>query len=198
MRGASRSSSPGVGEGVDAVDDGALVARLRAGEVRACDEADGRDRARLYAVLLRLTRRPEVAEELLQETWLRLAGGAALLRSEDRLGPWLYAVARNLAASWHRWNALDRARRELFGRRSRPAVVASTPADDAAAAEEAARLEAAFGALPFAQREVLLLVAERGLEPGEVARILGIKPEAARQRLSRARAALAARLGGPE
>jgi RNA polymerase sigma-70 factor (ECF subfamily) len=177
------------------VDDGDLVPRLRRGDARAFDEAYERYRPRLHSFLLRLVRRPEVAEELLQETWLRLASGAVALHEDERLGPWLFAVARNLAASWHRWSVVDRAWREVAGGPARDRFDARTPADDASAREAAAQLEAALGALPYRQQEVLLLVAERGLAPSAVARILGIGPEAARQRLSRARAALAARLG---
>ena len=51
-----------------------------------------------------------------------------------------------------------------------------------------------MGALPLAYREALLLVVVEGLRPAEAASVCGISPEAMRQRLSRARAALAASL----
>ena len=47
-------------------------------------------------------------------------------------------------------------------------------------------------------REALLLVVNEGLTPGEAAAVCGIKPDAMRQRLSRARAALAERLSLPD
>jgi RNA polymerase sigma-70 factor (ECF subfamily) len=62
------------------------------------------------------------------------------------------------------------------------------------ASEAARRLEAAFGRLPLAGREVLLLVAAEGLAVEDAARVLGVTPETARQRLHSARAALAASL----
>ena len=56
------------------------------------------------------------------------------------------------------------------------------------------RLEAALAALPLAQREILLLVAVEGFSPSQAAEILRLRPEAARQRLRRARAAIGAAL----
>ena len=56
------------------------------------------------------------------------------------------------------------------------------------------RLEAAVAALPLAQREILLLVAAQGFSPSQAAAILRLRPEAARQRLRRARAAIGAAL----
>ena len=55
-----------------------------------------------------------------------------------------------------------------------------------------------MGALPLAYREALLLVVVEGLRPAEAAGVCGISPEAMRQRLSRARAALAASLDADE
>jgi RNA polymerase sigma-70 factor (ECF subfamily) len=48
--------------------------------------------------------------------------------------------------------------------------------------------------LPLAQREILLLVAVEGFSPSQAAAILRLRPEAARQRLRRARAAIGAAL----
>ena len=56
-------------------------------------------------------------------------------------------------------------------------------------------LERAFAELPETYREVALLVGVEGLQPVEVAGILGVRPDAVRQRLSRAREKLAAALG---
>jgi RNA polymerase sigma-70 factor (ECF subfamily) len=49
-------------------------------------------------------------------------------------------------------------------------------------------VERALAALPLPYREILLLCAVEGLAPREAAGVLGIKPDAARQRLARARA----------
>ena len=69
-----------------------------------------------------------------------------------------------------------------------------SPFDLAAAGELERRVERALSALSPQSREVVLLVGHEGLTPAEAAVICGITPEALRQRLSRARAALAERL----
>ena len=56
------------------------------------------------------------------------------------------------------------------------------------------KLERALEALPPASREVLLLVGVEGFEQEKVAEMLGIKYDALRQRLARARAQLAEKL----
>jgi RNA polymerase sigma-70 factor (ECF subfamily) len=60
--------------------------------------------------------------------------------------------------------------------------------------EAARRLATALASLPLAYREALLLVTVEGLRHSEAAEICGVRVEAMRQRVSRARALLARRL----
>ena len=69
---------------------------------------------------------------------------------------------------------------------------ARAPEDAIAAGLDAARVNAAMAKLPEAFREVITLCACEGLGADDAAAVLDITPEAARKRLSRARAALAA------
>jgi RNA polymerase sigma-70 factor (ECF subfamily) len=179
-----------------AADSRALVAGLARGDSRAFDAVYDRHRAPLYAFLVRLTGSVPLAEDLLQETWLRLARHSRELPASTELRPWLFTVARNLYRSHRRWALLDAGRLRELG--LLPAATPPGPFD--AAAESAARheLEAALAVLPLDQREVLLLCSVSGFEPAEAARILGISPEATRQRLSRARARMRERLRAHE
>ncbi len=168
-----------------------LVRRLREGDPAAFDVVYANYRPRVYGFLVRMSRRPEVAEELLQETFLRLARHAGRLDPETRLGVWLFAVARNLWRSWARWSILDGERLALLATRwvgRQP----PTPGEVADAVETARRLERAIAALTPALREVALLVAVERMELSVVGEILGLSPEAVRQRWSRARSFLEA------
>jgi RNA polymerase sigma factor (sigma-70 family) len=69
-----------------------------------------------------------------------------------------------------------------------------SPFEFTVANETGRRLEQALASLPAAYREALLLVAVEGMKPAEAATVCGISPEAMRQRISRARAAIARRL----
>jgi RNA polymerase sigma-70 factor (ECF subfamily) len=85
----------------------ALVDRLRHGDPDAFDAVHDAFNTRLFNFLARLSRRREVAEDLLEETWLRLVARAAQLRPDTQLGPWLFTVARNLYVSYRRSRMLE-------------------------------------------------------------------------------------------
>lgn len=146
---------------------------------------------RIYGFLVRLSGRRDVADDLFQETWLRLARHAPTLSEDTDIAAWLFTVARNLYRSHVRWSIADRLRR----RDVVEAVTSTTPEIDHAWRERWQKLEAALGELPVAHREILLLVGVEAMEPQLAAQVLGISAAAARQRLSRARAALAYALG---
>ncbi len=169
-----------------------LVTRLRRGEAWAFDRAYETFHVRIYSFLLRLSRRRDVAEDLAQEVWLKLARHAKDLREDTHLSAWLFTVARNAFLSHRRWSVLDVSRLVIGSDDEAEGVSPDAGPDETHEAREtAARLERALGRLPLASREVLLLVAVEGFEPAEAAEMLGFKPEALRQRLSRARTQLA-------
>lgn len=170
-----------------------LVRRVREGDAAAFDAVYAAFNARLFGFLARLARSTDVAQDLLEETWLRFVRHAGRLDADTRLGPWLFAVARNLHVSYCRSRALEESR-TLDGLGLWPTGGMSSPFEQTATNELERRIEAALATLPAAFREVLLLVGVEGLRPAEAAVVCGISPDALRQRLSRARAMLAQRL----
>ena len=176
---------------MESEDEAALVAGLRCGDAAAFDRVYELYRPRLFAFLLRLSRRRTVAEDLLDETWLRLVGHAASLRPDTRLAAWLFTVARNLYWTHRRSSLLEEAvTAELL-------TLWPSPFDLASTGELGRRVEKALATLPPQHREVLLLVGYEGLTPTEAAAVCRVTPEALRQRLARARAALADALDLP-
>lgn len=171
-----------------------LVHRLRAGDPEAFDRVYGEWNRRLFTYLLRLTRRRELAEELLEETWLRVVKGITGLRDDTRFAPWLFTVARNLWLSHRRARLLDPESLSGLPELDPADPAAPSPLEVASTNELQARLEKALAALPRSFREALVLVGIHGLTPSEAARVTGLTPEALRQRLSRGRALLADRL----
>jgi RNA polymerase sigma-70 factor (ECF subfamily) len=170
-----------------------LVQRLRAGDRAAFDLVYDAFNIRLFTFLVRLTRNRAKAEDLLEDTWLRLVTHADRLKVDTRLGPWLFTVARNLYVTWCRSRAVEESSADLtLG--LWPPPHAASPFEETAANELERRLEAALAGLPTTYREVLLLVSVEGLEPSVAAAICGISAPAFRQRLKRARDLLARRL----
>lgn len=164
--------------------EGPLIERLRRGDRAAFRALYARYAQPTFRFLRRLAGRRDLAEDLHQETWLRVARHHLRLRPDSDVGAWIFAIARNTFLS---------SRRRI--------VVGSQPADDGTDVATTANhdpscvdLERALMRLPEAQREVLLLVGIEGMEIARVASILDLREDAVRQRLSRARAALAAAL----
>jgi RNA polymerase sigma-70 factor (ECF subfamily) len=169
----------------------ALVERLRLGDEAAFDTVYDAFNLRLFTFLLRLSRRHHVAEDLLEETWLRLVKHARRLRPDTRLGPWLFTVARNLQVSYVRSRMIEDSAAAGLMALWPISVPRSSPFEATAANELERRIERILASLPPASREVLLLVGVAGLDHVDAADVCGITPEALRQRLHRARAMLA-------
>src|SRR5512134_3492331 len=122
----------------------ALVRRLKTGDRAAFDDVHAACNDRLFTFLVRLSRRRDVAEDLLEDTWLRLVSRAPSLRSDTRLGPWLFTVARNRYFSYCRSRLLEASHAtDLMGLWPSPSR-STSPFEDAAASEIERRIESAL------------------------------------------------------
>jgi RNA polymerase sigma-70 factor (ECF subfamily) len=143
----------------------------------------------VYRYALRLAGRPDVAEDLTQETMLRGWRNRRKLRDPRVTRVWLLRIATNL------WN--DELRRAKFRTQTLeseppcPRPLPSIASDD----RENVRLAlAAMDELPPRQRQVLYLATCEELAHGEVATILGISESAVKANLSVARKEMRRRL----
>ena len=175
-----------------------LVSRLRTGNPGAFDAVHHAFNGRLYNFLVRLSNRRDIAEDLLEETWLRLVKHARRLRPDTRLGPWLFTVARHVHANYRRSRLLEDSHAASLLGLWPDAQPGPSPLEAVEASETGRRLAAALASLPLAYREALLLVAVEGMRHSDAAEICGVTAEAMRQRVTRARALLACRLADAE
>jgi len=171
-----------------------LVSGLRAGDPDAFDEVHRAFHGRLFGFLARLARSRDIAEDLLEETWLRFVDVLPRLRDDTRLAPLLFTIARNLYVSYCRSRAIEDEHAPGMIGLWPSGYAAPSPFEATVARETGERLDAALAALPAIYREALLLVSVDDLKPAEAAALCGITPEAMRQRLSRARAMVARQL----
>jgi RNA polymerase sigma-70 factor (ECF subfamily) len=181
-----REPAPTRSDANDANDNRLLVEGLRRGDREAFREVYARYAGPTFGFLARLCGARDRAEDLHQETWMAVARTAARLDAESDLAAWIFTIARNQFRSAQRSLARLRARESV----PPPSPLAVHPHDDPAARD----LEKALQALPAAHREILLLVGVEGLALDRAAAVLDLRPDAARQRLARARAALTERL----
>src|SRR5262245_42164932 len=177
------------------VSDGAVIA-----ESLARPAAFGVIFDRHGATLLRfLARRvdPSEAEDLLGDVFrIAFERRSTFQLDRESARPWLYGIAANLVAKHYRSEAR---RLRAIARVSAQRTLADDPAERAVSAADAGarwtRVGCAIGALPAAERQVLLLFAWEDLSYDEIALALGIPVGTVRSRLSRGRARLAALAG---
>lgn len=170
-------------------DEHAWLDGLRRGEPASFDAVFAAYRARVFGYLARMTARRDLAEDLTQEVFLRLARAARGLRPDTRLRGWLFTVAHNVLVSHARAAKATAALATELA--DRPTAATRTPFEALAASLTQLKVEHALGALPAGYREVVLLVAIEGLPAADVGAMLSLSADAVRQRLSRARALLA-------
>lgn len=141
-----------------------------------------------YAVAMRATRDPELAEDVTQEAFVRLLTEARAGRFPDNPGAWLYRTVSNLVIS--------RARRAEVARRYAPRLADLGAPDQPDAVvvrrEGQAELYRAMATLSTRERTALLLAA-RGSSGLEIAAQLGRSHGATRALMCRARSRLRAR-----
>jgi RNA polymerase sigma-70 factor (ECF subfamily) len=149
----------------------------------------------LFGLGLRLCGKPEEAEDLVQETFLRAF--RAWDQFEGRSDPktWLYSIAARVCQRLHRLRSgQPRKMQSLesllpFGEAT--LGVARAPAAEGLEAqirpEDRARLEQAITELPIAFRLPVVLKEVVGLSIADVAEILGLKPATVKTRVHRAR-----------
>jgi RNA polymerase sigma-70 factor (ECF subfamily) len=163
----------------------ALCARLRQGDRAAFRDLYARFAPSTFRFLLRLCggSRAE-AEDLHQEAWLSAARHVHRLAVDSDLAAWMFAIARN------RFLSARRQRREAtatVGGVAPDAAAAGLSGDDDPACHDLLR---ALATLSEAHREILLLVGVEALSVEQAGAVLELRPDAVRQRLARARAAL--------
>ncbi|MBI4589697.1 MAG: sigma-70 family RNA polymerase sigma factor [Candidatus Rokubacteria bacterium] len=165
--------------------DEALMEAVREGRPAAFQTLYDRHHRGVFSFLLRSLGDRQAAEDLLQETFLRVFGHREDYRPTAAFRTWLFTIARNLLIDQLRRGraGFERDNEEILGMVADPRA---TPLQEAEARELGDRLQAALLALPPAQREVLLLSRFAGLSAEEVANVTGASPAAVRVTLHRA------------
>ena len=158
--------------------------QVAAGDRRAFRVLVDRYRGPLYRFILRQVRRPAVAEELLQETFLRMHQGAPRYEPRAALSTWLFRIAANLclneAESAH-------SRREALGEAAESASAQPGPAESLERKEVGAAVEAALAMLPPQQRAAVQLARFEEMSYADIAEVLGLSVGAVDSLLQRAR-----------
>jgi RNA polymerase sigma factor (sigma-70 family) len=161
-----------------------LIVRCQLGERSAFDALIERWHAPLWRYIRQLTSNDDVAEEIVQEVWLRVIRGIGRLREGAKWRAWLFGIARRVL--------MDRLRAHYAMPLAGVADIDAVPmVDDGADAEAlSAALHDELAKLPLVEREVLTLFYLRELSLNEVADVLCVPLGTVKSRLFRARGLL--------
>ncbi|WP_409272270.1 sigma-70 family RNA polymerase sigma factor [Neobacillus sp. SCS-31] len=138
----------------------------------------------LYGYLLRLSGSPSIAEDLVQETFLRATVSLSFYRHED-VKPWLFRIARNIYID--EWRRRQRWKWVPFFDKEEMISPFGTPEQEAIAGETARELEGLIGLLPENYRTIIYLREYEGFSYSELEEALGLTGAQVKVQLHRAR-----------
>jgi RNA polymerase sigma-70 factor (ECF subfamily) len=164
--------------------DAELIRLVARGDASAMEALFRRHHETVHNLCFRLTMRRDAADDLVQETFLRVLRSAGSYRGEAAFTTWLYRVTRNICLDYLR-TTHRRVATEGVGEERDPVVE-----EDQAVPDRRLILEEALSALSPEQREVLMLRRYHDLSFEELGRILGCSAGTARVRAHRALLAL--------
>ncbi len=170
-----------------------LIVQVQNGRRRAYDELVSRYKGRLYSFILRMVKDADLAEELTQETLIRVYIHAAKYREIARFSTWVFTIATNLVR-----NKMRQRSRRPWTVSLNPAPdddeVPIDPADDRAdasldiqRAELAQLINEATAKIPEKYRIPFLLREVDQLSYEEIQQVTGLKLGTVRSRINRAR-----------
>jgi len=176
------------------------------GDVAAFAELVARHEKPLWNFLRRFVRDPSTAEDLLQETFMRVVKGAGEWKASSKFSTWLYTIGRNLCVD-HARRATHRKAVSLDGQsgahaeedapRLHEQLSGADPGGERRALDRelAERLDRAIAALPELQREVFVMRELLDLPFAEIALAVGASEPTVKSRMRYALERLRSELG---
>jgi len=172
--------------------DETLMLRYQEGDRSSFAQLVRRHQTALYNFALRQVRVPQVAEDVVQETFVRVVQNAADFKHEARFTTWVYTITRNLCIDHLRKRALRKhpSLDESRGEEGEGPTLGEQTADPRASVEREAtgtelkeRIARAVDLLPDEQREVFLMREIANLPFKEIAEITSVPENTVKSRM---------------
>lgn len=154
---------------------------------------------RLLRYLVYLVGNRELAEDLFQETWIRVLERGHQYDGKHEFSTWLYAVARNLSIDYLRRKSPVSLDGLMDDEEHAPLELADPRPlawEVAEQHEQAERINAALVSIPAGYRETVVLRFQEGLALEEIATVTGVRLGTVKSRLYRGLNMLMSRLQG--
>ncbi len=194
------SEATGAGEYLESPE---FIQRLKDKDPEAFSQLVRAYQDKIYNLAMRLTRNPEDAEEVLQESLLSIFNKIHTFQERSRLSTWIYAITSNGALSRLRKKGNNTVTFEeenplkgdsAWYRNSNVIFDFSDQNDPLLRKELQEHLNAAIEQLPDGYREIFIMKEINKMPVKEIADIVGLKSGAVKTRLHRARLILRATL----
>ncbi len=175
-----------------------IAERLKRQDPLLLDELIVEYQHRLLRYLLYLTGNRELAEDIFQETWMRVLMRGAQFNGNSRFDTWLFTIARNLVIDFRRRRVMTSLEEMAENAdNERPFEIASsepTPFDNYLSRQNSTLVAAALLTLDPLHREVLVLRFHEELALDQIATVTGAPLSTVKSRLYRGLAALRPRI----
>jgi RNA polymerase sigma-70 factor, ECF subfamily len=168
--------------------------RLAGGQDAALNDLMERHATPIFHFLCRMLGNEDDANDLAQETFVRVFRARASFRTSEKFSTWLYTIAANLARNHFRWRSRHpNVSLEAESAETKQSLGSTIPAnvfvpnEQALASERADAVRTAVGSLPEDLREAIVLCEWEERSVAQAAAILEATPKAVESRLYRAR-----------
>lgn len=182
---------------LNAASDQDVVARARDGEESAYRELVRRYERPVFSLIYRMVRDREIAEDLSQETFIKVLNAIASYRPEFKFSSWVFKIANNTAIDHLRRKELDTLSLEGSPHAATPEAIEATalqlgterasPLDNVSSRELGGEIESAINRLRPEYRSCILLRHVEGRAYEEIAEILGLPLGTVKTYIHRAR-----------
>ena len=183
------------------VDEATLIERVKNGDQEAFEDLVSRYENKVYRLAIKLTRNETLAEEVMQEVFLKIYEKIGTFRGESALSSWIYRIAANACFAKlnlekrHQHADLDETMPQAeISLQERQDTTQESPDRPLLTGEALSVISRAIERLPEDFRVVLTLRDVEGMSNEDVARILELSVPAVKSRLHRARLLLRKKL----
>jgi RNA polymerase sigma-70 factor (ECF subfamily) len=182
--------------------DDELIRRALAGDERAYTDLVDRYRGALYHIVVKMVRRPEEAEDLVQEAFIKAFAALKSYRFEYRFSTWLYKIAANCAIDYLRKRkieAMSLDRPVATGDGEVQVELADwtyNPEETLHKQRQRISIAEAIEALPPKYKEVIVMRHSHDMPYYDIAKQLGVPVGTVKARIFRARELLKKQLRG--
>ena len=165
----------------DRMNDQILIKRLKEGDPGAIDELVDQYKNQLFAFIVRLVNDYTAAEDIFQESWIKVIRSVKGFRGDSKLSTWLFQIALNQCR-----DAMRKKGKHILVPIEEAESIAGKPTLDVERMVTAEQVRKIVAELPEKMREVVVLKYFHELNDLEISEVIGCPEGTVKSRLHRA------------